>query len=75
MFASIEGMVVSTTENEYKGVKQISVDILQKCEGHKSVVATARMPNDGRVIPVMGTDTTYFGFITSFGANMTLNVA
>lgn len=74
MFATVEGMVVSTNANEYKGAKQVTVDLLQKKEGKKSVIASVRVPDDGRVIPVMGENTTYHGFVYSFGNSMLLTV-
>lgn len=74
MFATVEGMVVSTTDNEYKGKKQKTVDLLQKAEGKKSVIASVRVPDDGRMIPVMGEQAVFFGLIFSFGNMMLLTV-
>jgi len=74
MFATIDGMVVSSTSNEYKGKQQVTIDLLQKQEGKKSVIASVRVPDDGRVIPVMGVQATFFGLIYTFGNSMLLTV-
>jgi len=70
MFANVEGMVVSTTENEYKGAKQVTVDLLQKREGKKSCICSVRMPDDGRAIPEQGTISSFSGFVYNFGKDL-----
>ena len=74
MFASIEGMVVSSTDGEYKGVKQKTLYLLQTPDDKKAVVASVRMPDDGRMIPSVGEKGIFYGFIMSFGNNMLLTV-
>lgn len=74
MFATVEGMVVSTTDNVYKEKKQKTIDLLQKSEGKKSVIASVRVPDDGRLIPPMGEQAIFFGLIYTFGNTMLLTV-
>jgi hypothetical protein len=74
MFATVEGMVVSSTDNEYKGAKQKTIYLLQTPDGKKAVVASVRVPDDGRMIPEVGNEGIFYGLIMSFGNNMLLTV-
>lgn len=69
MYANVEGMVVSTVGNEYKGKKQITIDLLQKEPEKKSIIASVRVPDDGRIIPAMGETACFHGLVYSFGTS------
>lgn len=74
MYVTIEGMMVSKVDGEYKGKKQVTIDVLQKKEGKKSLVVQVRVPDDGRDQPEMGQVCTYEGLVYSFGNSMMLMV-
>lgn len=69
MYATIAGTVITILDNEYKGAKQKTIDLLQKCAGKKSLVSTFRIPDDGRKIPTMGEEVSVSGLVHSFGPN------